>query len=156
MFINDSSLLKTIKQRPIKEQHGIAELLVGAFKKHEFYASMNADTKASFTELSNIPFFFPSELYKNLGHQLANAILASPNKVISMKHSSGFEFDLSASQLNYIIFKNIDGKNTLQMIFDEIRKELKSETLNNEQLVTYICQCFKPFIQLDWILLRVS
>ena len=155
-YIKDSSLLKIIKQRPINEQHGIAELLVGAFKKHEFYAAVNTDTKASFTDLSNIPFFFPAEHYKNLGNQLANAILASPNKVISMKHSSGFEFDLSASQLNYAIFKNIDGKNTLQIIFEEVRKELKSEALNNEQLVTYISQCFKPFIQLDWILLRAS
>lgn len=155
-YITDNDLLKEIKQRPIKEQHGIAELLVGAFKKHEFYASVSVDTKASFSTLSNVPFFFPRSLYDNLGSQLAEAMLANANKSISMKHISGFEFDLAASQLNYLIFKNIDGKNTLQVIFDLVRTELKEQSLDNNQLVAYFSQCVKPFRQLDWILLRAS
>jgi hypothetical protein len=48
-----------------------------------------------------------------------------------MKNYSGFEFDLSASHLNYTIFKNIDDKNTFKMISDEIRKALTAKLLNN-------------------------
>lgn len=154
--ITDPDLLNHIKQRPIKEQHGIAELLVGAFKKHEFYASLGTDTQASFNELSNIPFFFPTNVYGNLGSQLADAMLANPNKVIAMKHSSGFEFDLPATQLNYLIFKNIDGNNSLKVIFEQVRSELNDPNMSDEQLTTYFRQCFIQFQQLDWILLRAS
>lgn len=63
-YITDNNLLKEIKQRLIKEQHGIAELLVGAFKNHEYYASVGVDTKVSFSTLSNVPFFFPENLYE--------------------------------------------------------------------------------------------
>jgi hypothetical protein len=73
-----------------------------------------------------------------------------------MKYISGFEFDLAASQLNYLIFKNIDGKNTLQVIYDQVRKELKDQSLDNHQLIAYFSQCIKQFQQLDWILLRAS
>ena len=99
-YITDNNLLKEIKQRPIKEQHGIAELLVGAFKKHEFYASVGVDTKASFSTLSNVPFFFLENLYENLGSQLAEAILANGNRSISIKNISLFEFDLAMFKLN--------------------------------------------------------
>ncbi len=38
-YISDPELLSKIKQLSEQEQHHIAELLVGAFKKHEFYVS---------------------------------------------------------------------------------------------------------------------
>lgn len=156
LYITDNDLLASIKQQPIKAQYGIAELLVGAFKKHEFYASAASDTKASVSTLSNIPFFFPQDHYENFGTQLADAMLAKPNKLISLKHISGFEFDLAATQLNYLIFKNINGKNTLLNIFDQVRIELNDQSLDNNQLINYFSQCIEQFQQLDWILLRAN
>jgi hypothetical protein len=54
-----------------------------------------------------------------------------------MKHISWFEFDLAPSQLTYSYYKNIDGKNILQVILDQVRKELKDQSLDNNQLMAY-------------------
>lgn len=155
-YISNPELLAKIKQLPEKEQHAIAELIVGAFKKHEFYVSKTEDTKAKFSELSNIPFFFPVQQYANLGVDLANAMLVNSNQKISMKHSSGFEFDIIASQLNYAFFKHIDGINSLADIFDCVRAELNDHSINDSQLLSYFQPVYLQFQQLDWLLLKAK
>lgn len=154
--IVNKGLLETVKKLSTKEQHGISELLLGAFKKHEFYVSNTGGCRAEFSDLSNIPFFFPYQQYNSLGGDLANAMLVNPDKIISMKHSSGFEFDLIGTQLNYIFFKHINGVNTLIDIFDYIRKELAEPTLDNNQLQSYFQPIYLQFNQLDWLLLKTK
>lgn len=152
--INDKELLNSIKSQSNREQFAISELIVGAFKKHEFYAATTTDTVAQFTKLSNIPFFFPVKQYKNLGGQLAEAISINFNKMISMKHHTGFEFDIGCSKLNYLLFKNINGINTLETIFQLIRTELDDESWTQERLLAHFLPIFQKFRQLDWLLLR--
>jgi 2-polyprenyl-3-methyl-5-hydroxy-6-metoxy-1,4-benzoquinol methylase len=156
LYITDNELLTNIKSRSVIEQQCVAELLVGAFKKHEFYASRTENCKASFDELSNIPFFFPTEIYKNLGTDLAKTMLENSNKSIAMKHYTGFEFDLMATELNYLLFKNINGLNSLKTIYELIRTEMNDSRLDNDTLKRYYSDCFYQFQQLDWLLLKAK
>ena len=73
-----------------------------------------------------------------------------------MKHSSGFEFDIIASQLNYAFFKHIDGINSLADIFDCVRAELNDHSINDSQLLSYFQPVYLQFQQLDWLLLKAK
>ncbi len=152
-YIKNQEVLTKVKQFDVKRQQQIAELLVGVFKKHEFYISNESDTKADFYDLSNIPFFFPEKPYIDLGQKIAQAMQKKPQGKIALKHISGYEFDIVSSQIAYHFFRQIDGKKSLQIIFDSIRQEIDG-SLDYQKIYRYIQPYYESFQHLDWLLLR--
>jgi hypothetical protein len=104
--------------------------------------------------MNNISYFFPQATYPNFGESLANAIQAKPNTTLPLTHSSKFEFDINADQLNYLFFKNINGTNTLGKILESLRKEANKPEFSNKELATYFYPIFDQFRKLDWLLLK--
>ncbi len=155
-YIKNSKILSKVKQLDIRQQQHVAELLVGAFKKHEFYVASESNTKASFFDLSNVPFFFPEKQYHNLGQKIAQAMFKKPQGKVILKHVSGYEFDIQASQVASHFFNNIDGKTDLHSIFDRVRVEMNDSTLDNQKLSRLVEPYYHRFQQLDWLMLKSS
>ncbi|MCW8864636.1 MAG: class I SAM-dependent methyltransferase, partial [Colwellia sp.] len=153
-YIENPKLLAKIKTQSVMKQQAIAELLVGAFKKHEFYASKEEGTKAEFKDMSNILFFFPQEKYNNLGRELALAMSNNHGKAITMKHISGFEFEVLSSRITWLIFEKIDGKTTLKDIFSKVLKEINDPSVTIEQIAAHFEPIYYQFQKLDWLLLK--
>jgi len=153
-YISNQEVLSKIKLLSVKQQQQIAELLVGAFKKHEFYVSNETSTKADFYDIRNIPFFFPEKLYADLGQIIAQEMERNPQGKVALKHVSGYEFDILSSQIASYFFKQIDGKKSLQTIFERIRHQIGSQSLDNQKIYDCIQPYYQSFQQLDWLLLR--
>jgi SAM-dependent methyltransferase len=153
-YIENHELLEKIKSYDVKQQHAIAELLVGAFKKHEFYVSKEIDTKAEFKDFSNIPFFFPQKNYESLGKDLAKVMSTNPGKKITMKHLSGFEFEVLSSQITWLMFDKIDGRTSLEDMFSMVLKEVSDPNITIEDIVAHFEPIYSQFQQLDWMLLK--
>lgn len=153
-YIQNKELISQIKKLSVRKQQHIAELLVGAFKKHEFFVSEKNNTKADFNDLNNIPFFHPHKTYHSLGQRISNQIAKQSSNHIALKHSSGYEFDLAADQLNYHFFKNINGEITLIEIFNKIRTGINGCKLTNSEISKHLFPSYYKFEQLDWLLLK--
>jgi len=154
MYVEDPVLLQKISALNLQQQQHIAELLAGAFKKHEFYVSQQGNTQADFFTLSNIPYFFPSLQYQNLGKTIADAMQANPNSVLPLSHKSGFAFDIKADHLNYLFFKYIDGINSLADIFQKLRQDANKQQFSDDELAHYFAPIYEQFRRLDWLLLK--
>ena len=153
-FVRDPVLLQKIAKLDRVTQQGIAELLVGLFTKHMFYASCRTDSQATLGDLANVPFFFPARQYRLMGQQIAEAMRQRPNALIPLRHASGFEFDLLSEPLSAAIFRHLDGKRDWRQIFSLVRREITDLRLSDQELLEFFSPTFEQFRQFDWLLLR--
>jgi hypothetical protein len=155
-FIKDPILLRTIAGLDTVTQQAIAELLVGLFTKHIFYASSDPDPRARPGDLTDVPFFFPEREYRTMGRQISEAMLKQPAKPVSLRHSSGFEFDLAPNAVHAAIFRHLDGATDWSGIFSRVRSELADLRSTDQELLGSFCPVFEQFRQFDWLLLRAG
>jgi ubiquinone/menaquinone biosynthesis C-methylase UbiE len=155
-YVRDQTLLQKIARLDRVTQQGIAELLVGLFTKHMFYASCTTDSQASLGDLSDIPFFFPARQYRTMGQQISEAMSKRPQQLIPLRHASGFEFDLVSEPISAAIFSQIDGTRDWRQIFGLVRAEITDLKLSDQELLDSIRSAFEQFRRLDWLLLRAA
>lgn len=153
-YVRDPVLLQKIAKLDRVTQQGIAELLVGLFTKHMFYASCRTDAHAVLGDLANVPFFFPQREYRLTGQQIAEAMRQRPNALIPLRHASGFEFDLMSEPLSAAIFRHLDGQRDWCQIFSLVRREITDLRLSDQELLEFFRPTFEQFRQFDWLLLR--
>jgi ubiquinone/menaquinone biosynthesis C-methylase UbiE len=153
-YIRDPMLLEKIAKLDRVRQQSIAELLVGLFKQHVFYASARTDSQARLGKLTDAPFFLPARSYLNCGPQIAEAMAKNPHRLIPLRHATGFEFDVVSNPILAAIFKHIDGVRNWCQIFALAQAEVSGLERSNEELLDYFRPIFEQFRQLDWMLLR--
>lgn len=155
-YVRDQVLLQKIAGLDRVTQQGIAELLVGLFTKHMFYASCTTDSQALLDDLSDIPFFFPVRQYRLMGQQIAEAMRQRPQALIPLRHASGFEFDVLSEPVSAAIFRHLDGKRDWRQIFGLARVEITDLRLSDQELLESFRPVFEQFRQFDWLLLRAA
>lgn len=155
-FIQDPTLRRKIAQLDSVTQQSIAELLIGAVRQHSFYASPTRDAQAQLGALTDIPFFMPEWKYRAHGPEIAQAIRASNQRIIPMRHMSGSSFDITADPINAAIFEHIDGARDWRDIFTRARATLGNLERSDEDLLAFFAPTFELFRQFDWLLLRAG
>lgn len=73
-----------------------------------------------------------------------------------MRHESGFEVLLSASEEHAAIFDSIDNKRTWREVFAAARAKLPTLADVYDQLLAFFEPTFEQLRQLDWMLLRAA
>lgn len=155
-YIQDPALLQKIARLDRVARQSIAELLVGAFRQHVFYASRKDHSRAVPGDPSSIPFFFPERDYRYLGKQIYETMTKYPNQLIPLRHSSGYEFDLLAEPVSAQILRHVDGTRDWRQIFAMTRAEVQGLDLTDQDLLDFFTPVFEQFRQFDWMLLRSS
>lgn len=153
-YVRDPILIQKIAKFDRVTQQSIAELLVGLFTKHMFYASRRTDSQAVLGDLADVPFFFPARKYRLMGQQIAEAMQRRPNALIALRHESGFEFDLLPEPLSAAILRHLDRTRDWRQIFNLVRREITDLRLSDHELLEFFRPTFEQFKQFDWLLLR--
>ena len=153
-YIRDPTLLEKISRLDRVAQQEIAELLVGLFTKHEFYASCSTDSQAKLDDLSDVPFFFPARQYRTMGQQISDAMRKRFGQLVPLRHASGYEFDVESDPVSTAIFGHMDGTRDWRQVFARVREEIPGCSLSDRQLLDFFRPLFERFRQFDWMLLR--
>lgn len=153
-YLRDQTLLRKIARLDRVTQQGIAELLVGLFRQHAFYASPSQDAQAGLGELADVPFFFPAREYRALGQRISETMLQNPNQLVPLRHASGFGIDLPPDPISAAIFRHIDGARDWRQIFTAARAALPDLKRTDQELLDFFRPTFEQFKQFDWLLLR--
>ncbi len=155
-YISDPVLLQKIAKLDRAAQQSVAELLVGAFRQHSFYATESADTRARLGELSDVPFFMPVREGRALGPKLAAAMRQNPTRLLPVRHESGYEFDLVPDPLIAAILNHVDGARDWRQIFSLARADLGGLQQGDTAMLEAFRPTFDQFSQFDWLFLRAG
>lgn len=153
-FVRDPVLREKIGRLDLRSRQRMGELIGGMITKHVFYLSPRTDSQAQLSDLSDVPFFFPPRLYRELGRQLAKAMRGRPNAPVSVRHETGFEVLFPASPELAAILNNIDGQRTWRQVFAAARDEQFTLHEADELALSFFQPTFEQLRQLDWMLLR--
>lgn len=152
--VRDPELLERIQSFPIPVQQHIAEIIVGLIGMHEFYASRREDTVASVTDTGNAPYFYPPRT-QPIGHDIAKRMIAGNTADVPARHPTGFQFLLAADACAGHVLLRVDGKRTLEEIFQAVRNEEPSfSATTSEEFLQAFVPVFENFRLLDWLMLR--
>lgn len=123
-YIKDPELLAHVKKLAIREQQGIAEIMVGNIIKHSFFVSNNKDAIASFDDLDNVPYFY--RLNQNTPGQFFEYLNSNPDHTsLKIDCPHGVTITLPVTKHAKFIFKHMmDNKNSLKDIFSLIEKDV--------------------------------
>ena len=146
-YMKDLELLKKIKQQSKIEQQAIAELMAGTLNTHTFYVANQANTIASIDNLDLIPYFTAPALQK----VILDREVSHLNKMLKLEVEADkgprglLQFVLMPEIVSLI--KAIDGKRTLQEIYDSIDGD-------KERLKNIFTTLYGIFYNFDFILLK--
>ena len=156
LYIRDTALLEKIESLDTRHQQAIAELLAGAFRRHEFYAAPTAVSPPSIDDLSLVPFFYPERDYRLLGSEIHQYMVQNPGQPISLTHKSGFQVQLEPDPLLALLFKHIDGSNDTQTILRRAMEEFRTTQAppGPEPAMERLRSIYALLNQYDWLMLR--
>jgi SAM-dependent methyltransferase len=109
--VKDFTLLSKLRQKDLKTQQAMAEIIIGNIIKHEFYVSAQKDSQASFDELDNVPYFYTiNDMAKQLYEYLNNNLVAvGTNLSFTVNNSwlKNVNVSIPISELTKHIFKGL-------------------------------------------------
>ncbi len=110
-YVQDPTLLAVIEAQPEAQRYAIGELLFGQINRHIFYATRQADTAASFTDLELCPTWLDDD-----GQGLAAKLVGCDGEKLVLQHA-GLTLTTAHSNAKLGVLKAIDGRQTLADIY---------------------------------------
>ncbi len=109
--VSDPELLAKVLQLPLPEQQAVAELYNGSITRHEFFASRQPDSAASFDCLENVPFF-----------GIATAAMGTEltDQLWDIRFTQAVRIRVQPSPLAAAFVKLVDGQRTLAEILETL------------------------------------
>lgn len=153
-YIREAKLLEQMKSMDLKTKQAIAEIMNGSIIKHACFISAAKPQKPSLLDLENIPYLVGfSDEQQNLN--FAAQLIAYPGKPLILRDKD-VSITINPKKYTYQIFKYMDGKRSLKNICDFVRKELKENSLSNEEIISDFEDIFNTFSSIDRLFLRHS
>lgn len=153
-YLTDTKLLPIIQSLSEQEKQTAAELINGRIFKHVFYTSKNIVPPPTTKEITNIPSL---SLILNRPSAAIPGVLKQCNvgqEIIMNAHNMEVRFVKTTN--TELIFKYLDGNNTIGDIFRKIRAEYKNAATRptNESLKEEFDNIYNALRLQDWIFLR--
>lgn len=153
-YINNDFLLNKIKNMDIVKKQAAAELLCGEIVKHVFYAMKKQPETQNISNTAKVPFI-SEVLFKNAYHDIYRIICetAIGKPVPCLAHGVCVQF--VKDQYSEVIWKYLDGKNSIKEIFEKAKKDYEGiQTLPDDALNKSFSDIFNAFNLQNWMLLK--
>ncbi|MDX1924001.1 MAG: class I SAM-dependent methyltransferase [Rickettsiaceae bacterium] len=159
-YIKDPELLKTLKERPIREQHAIAEIISGSIIKHTVFLSNSKDTIASFDDMDNVPFFFGID---SAAQSITNYLKSSNLTIGALVNfevkngwfPEGITMTIPVRKFTKAIFESFgggSGSKTIRELINDVKKSFPESS--GEEIKQEMKDAFNLFIEGGIMLLR--
>jgi len=143
-----------LRALPLRQQHEMAELMIGDIITHTFYATRHASCTAAYGDPSYIPFFFHEPL---TGEVVAQVFGSNGGQPFRLSHQhSGVSLMVNPGQFGIRILRLIDGQRSFGEIFAQLRAEDRGNTppADDAMLFADFGECYDTLNALERLLLR--
>ncbi|MDO9403185.1 MAG: class I SAM-dependent methyltransferase [Polaromonas sp.] len=148
------ALLGQLRQRPVRAQYAMAELLGGNIIAHAFYAGRHPDTAAPYADLDYVPFFYHEPLDGETAFKVFGASRGQP---FLLKHQhSGVELMVHPGRYGAQILRLVDGQRSFGEIFELFRSQWKGQAAapDDATLFADFAETYATLNALERLLLR--
>lgn len=154
-YTTDEKILDRIKNYPLKDKQGIAELMHGLIPKHTFYAVRKYKKPPSLDNLANVPYFDIGSNKESYASFLS-VVIDSVGTVALKKQNTKYRTSFKKNEYSEAIFKYLDGNRSLDEIFKKIIASPKYKKCRPTipRLQSSFKDVFEALALHDWIFLR--
>jgi ubiquinone/menaquinone biosynthesis C-methylase UbiE len=127
-YLTDKNLLSRIQSLPQKKQQAVAELLAGNMGKHTFYASAKPVRFPEIANEENIPLI--ASFSQLTGPDFSAALANKPGETVTFEWPAPrFVIELPRTAHAEMIFRHVDGHNSIRSIYENVRNECNQKGL---------------------------
>lgn len=147
-------MLPMLRKLPLRQQHEMAELMIGNLITHSLYLTQSENCAAPYGDGLYIPFFYHEPI---TGESAAQAFSSNQGKPFMLKHQhSGVSLTVNPGRYGPQLLRLIDGQKSFQEIFDAFRTAWRGQAIapDNSALFADFADCYETLNALELILLR--
>ncbi len=143
-----------LRQRPLREQYEMAELMAGNIITHSLYATSSADCTAPYGDAQYIPFFYHEPL---TGADAARVFDTNHGKPFMLHHQhSGVSVMVDPGRYGAKLLALVDGQRSFAQIFDRFRADWQGQAAapSDAALFADFADSYNTLNALERLLLR--
>ncbi len=143
-----------LRQLPLRQQHEMAELMIGNIITHSLYATRSADCTAPYGQAQYIPFFYHEPLTGEMAAQVFGSQRGQP---FMLRHQhSGVSVMVNPGRYGAKILRLIDGQKSFGEIFEQFRADWHGQAAapDNAALFADFAESYDTLNALERLLLR--
>ena len=148
------AMAATLRQRPLRQQYEMAELMSGSIITHSLYLTPGASSVAPYGDAAYIPFFYHEPL---TGEVAAKVFASNRGQPFLLQHQhSGVALTVNPGKYGPQILRLIDGQRSFGQIFNQFRADWHGQAAapTDEVLFADFAQSFDTLNALERLLLR--
>lgn len=155
MYLHDEQMLESIDRLPQRGQHAVAELLNGRIDKHTLYVSRNIRPQPAPSMLDFIPSLPVTTTTVMADYQGAHQAVAT-SRDIAVIEVGAFKTNITIKKTPHVeaFFRHLDGRKTLQEIYDIIIATNRGTPLDYGMLGAEFEGLFAGMRKCDYLLMR--
>ncbi len=148
------AMAAALRQRPLRQQYEMAELMIGNIITHSLYLTKSAARTAPYGDAAYIPFFYHEPL---TGEAAAQVFGNSRGQPFLLKHQhSGVSVMVNPGKYGAKILRLVDGQKSFGEIFDAFRTDWHGQAAapDNAALFADFAETYDTLNALERLLLR--
>jgi 2-polyprenyl-3-methyl-5-hydroxy-6-metoxy-1,4-benzoquinol methylase len=148
------AMAAALRQLPRRQQHEMAELMIGDIIAHTLYLTRDASCTAPYGDADYVPFFFHEPLTGEIAAQVFGSNRGQPF-VLQHQHS-GVSVAVNPGKYGAKILRLIDGQRSFGEIFEQFRADWKGQAAapDNAALFADFAESYDTLNALERLLLR--
>lgn len=152
--LKQPATLPMLRKLPLRQQHEIAELMIGNLITHSLYLTQSAACTAPYGYAQYIPFFYHEPLTGEIAAQVFGSNRGQPF-VLRHQHS-GVTLTVNPGRYGPQLLRLIDGQRSFGDIFDTFRANWqgKAAAPDNATLFADFSECYETLNALERLLLK--
>ena len=151
MQISNPILLEKLSTLSQPDQEAAMELFSGAIVRHCYYATAQAEQRATLENLDNVPYLF--SLSDDFGRNFAQGMRDKGAAPMTWQNR-GYVVTVRPKPHSADLLEAVDGTRTLAQIFDVVREKVGNPALTDAELLVDFTPVFEAFERMDFMLLR--
>ena len=143
-----------LRQRPLRQQYEMAELMSGSIITHSLYLTPNASSVATYGDPAAIPFFYHEPLTGEMASKVFNSQRSQP--FLLQHQHSGVQLRVNPGKYGPQILRLIDGKRSFGDIFKQFRADWRGQAAapGDEALFADFAESYETLNALERLLLK--
>ena len=149
------AMAAALRQRPLRQQYEMAELMSGSIITHSLYLTPSASSVAAYGDPAAIPFFYHEPL---TGEIAAKVFGSQRGKPFLLQHQhSGVQLMVNPGKYGAQILRLIDGNRSFGEIFKQFRADWHGQSAapGDEALFSDFAESYETLNALERLLLKL-
>ena len=149
------AMAAALRQRPLRQQYEMAELMSGSIITHSLYLTPSASSVAAYGDPAAIPFFYHEPL---TGEIAAKVFGSQRGKPFLLQHQhSGVQLMVNPGKYGAQILRLMDGNRSFGQIFNQFRADWHGQSAapGDQALFTDFAESYETLNALERLLLKL-